>query len=58
VRAALTALRGMETVVYDDREDIFTVRFDPQQIKPEDIVDAVWMAGRQAGREYLPEVIS
>lgn len=57
MRAALTTLRGIGAVAYDDREDIFTVRFDPQQIKPEDIVTAVWMAGRQAGREYLPEVI-
>ena len=57
MRAALAALRGIGDVAYDDREDIFTVRFDPRHIKPEDIVAAVWMAGRQAGREYLPEVI-
>jgi hypothetical protein len=45
-------------VAYDAGEDIFTVSFDPQQIKTEDIVAAILMAGRQAGREYLPEVIS
>jgi hypothetical protein len=48
----------MGAMAYDAHEDIFRVRFDPQQIKTEDIVPAVWMAGRQAGREYLPQVIS
>jgi copper chaperone CopZ len=58
VRAAITALRGVEKVAYDDQEDLFTVRFDSQQAGLEDIFAAVFLAGRQAGQDYLPQMVS
>jgi hypothetical protein len=57
VRAGITALRGVVEVDYDAQEDIFTVRFDSQQISLEDIFAAVYLAGRQAGQEYLPQMV-
>ena len=45
-------------VTYDAREDLFTVRFDSQQIRLEDIFAAVYLAGRQAGQDYLPQSVS
>jgi hypothetical protein len=56
VRAAVAALRGVLEVVYDDQQDLFTVRFDSQQTGLEDIFAAVYLAGRQAGQEYLPRM--
>jgi len=58
VCAAITALQGIVTVTYDAREDLFTVRFDSQQTGLEDIFAAVYLAGRQAGQDYLPRLLS
>ena len=56
--AAITALRGIVEVAYDAQEDLFTVRFDSQQAQVEDIFAAVYLAGRQTGQDYLPQMVS
>jgi hypothetical protein len=58
VRAAITSLQGIEAVTYDPHADRFTVSFDPQKTRLEDIFAAVYLAGRQAGQDYLPQVVS
>jgi copper chaperone CopZ len=58
VRAAITALPGIMEVTYDAREDLFSVRFDPQQVDVEDIFAAVYVAGRQTGQDYVPQMVS
>jgi hypothetical protein len=58
VCAAITALSGVTQVAYDAREDRFSVRFDARLAKLADIFAAVYLAGRQQGREYLPAIIS
>jgi copper chaperone CopZ len=58
VRAAITDLRGILEVVYDAQKNLFTVRFDSQQVTAEDIFAAVYMAGRQTGQDYLPQMVS
>jgi hypothetical protein len=58
VRAAIIALRGIVAIDYDAQEDLFTVRFDCQQARLEDIFAAVYLAGRQSGQDYLPQVVS
>jgi hypothetical protein len=57
VCAAITALRGILEVAYDAWEDLFTVRFDSQQARLEDIFAAVYLAGRQTGQDYLPQLV-
>jgi len=57
VCAAITALRGILEVAYDAKEDLFTVRFDSQQAGAEDIFAAVYVAGRQTGQDYLPQMV-
>jgi hypothetical protein len=57
VSAAITAIRGIVEVAYDAREDLFTVRFDSQLAKVEDIFAAVYLAGRQTGQDYLPRMV-
>jgi copper chaperone CopZ len=58
VRAAITALPGIMEVTYDARKDLFSVRFDPQQVDVEDIFAAVYVAGRQTGQDYVPQMVS
>ena len=58
MRAAITILRGIVEVAYDAQEDLFTVGFDSQQARLEDIFAAVFLAGRQAGQDYLPQIVS
>jgi hypothetical protein len=58
VCAAITALRGVSAVTYDAQGDLFTVRFDSQQIGLEDIFATVHLAGRQAGQDYLPQLLT
>ena len=55
--AAVTAIRGILDAAYDAQQDLFTVRFDSQQTGVEDIFAAVYVAGRQNGQEYLPQVV-
>ena len=55
--AAINALRGILEVGYDAQEDLFTVRFDSQQAGVEDIFAAVFVAGRQTGQDYLPQMV-
>jgi len=57
VCAAINALRGILEVGYDAQEDLFTVRFDSQQAGVEDIFAAVFLAGRQTGQDYLPQMV-
>jgi copper chaperone CopZ len=58
VCAAITALPGILEVTYDAQEDLFTVRFDSQQARLEDIFAAVYVAGRQTGQDYVPQMVS
>jgi copper chaperone CopZ len=58
VRAAVTSLQGVVSVTYDAHEDLFTVSFDSQKTGLEDIFAAVYQAGRQAGQDYLPQMVS
>ena len=56
--AAITALQGILEVAYDAQEDLFTVHFDSQRVGVEDIFAAIYVAGRQAGQDYLPQMAS
>jgi copper chaperone CopZ len=58
VRAAISALQGVVHVAYDAQEDLFSVCFDTQKTRLEDIFAAVYLAGRQAGQDYLPRMVS
>jgi copper chaperone CopZ len=58
VCAAVNALQGILEAAYDAKKDLFTVRFDSQQTRAEDIFAAVYQAGRQTGQDYLPQMVS
>ena len=58
MRAALLQLPGVMAVAYDQEQDYFSVTFESVMISLETIFAAVFQAGKQMGREYLPEMIS
>jgi hypothetical protein len=58
VCAAITPLPGIVEAAYDAHKDLFTVRFDSQQAEVEDIFAAVYLAGRQTGQDYIPQMVS
>lgn len=58
MRAAITSLQGVVAVTYDTHEDLFTVSFDSQKTGVEEIFAAVYLAGRQEGQDYLPQVVA
>jgi hypothetical protein len=45
-------------VKYHPHQDHYTVRYESVLVSLESIIAAVVKAGKQQGREYLPEVIS
>jgi hypothetical protein len=51
-------LPGVMAASYDQEQDYFSVSFESVMISVEAIFAAVFQAGRQMGREYLPEIIS
>ncbi|MBM4285191.1 MAG: hypothetical protein FJ128_08070 [Deltaproteobacteria bacterium] len=57
MRVALLQAPGVLEAVYDDRQDLFTVRYESVLAKQEDMLAAVFAAGRAMGQEYLPEIV-
>lgn len=58
MRAELLKLPGVLAVTYAADHDLFSVQFEDVVVDLETIFTAVFMAGREMGREYFPEVIS
>ncbi len=58
MRAELLKLTGMLAVTYHPAEDFFSVRFESVMLALDTIYAAVFAAGKQMGREYLPEILS
>lgn len=51
-------LPGIHDATYNAEMDIFEVRYEEGRISVTAIFAAVHNAGRQMGREYLPEALS
>jgi hypothetical protein len=58
VRAGIMALPGIYEVTYDAGQDTFEVSYEEGRIGLPAIFAAVHTAGRQMGREYLPEALT
>ncbi len=55
--AALKMLPGVAAVNYDPERDLFSLEYDPERARIEDIFAAVVQGGKQMGREYRPRVM-
>ncbi len=58
MRAAVQALPGIVKIDYDPGGDIFVLEYQEGRVKLEDVFTAVVQAGRIAGREYWPKLVS
>jgi hypothetical protein len=56
VAAAIQTLPGVGLVHYDPQQDRFSLEYDPQRARVEDIFAAVVQGGRRLGREYRPRL--
>ncbi|MGQ9921452.1 MAG: hypothetical protein ACUVRZ_09005 [Desulfobacca sp.] len=57
VRAALTTLPGVVSISYHPGTDHFRLTYRADKVQLSTIFAAVWQAGRQHGREFIPQVI-
>jgi len=57
VRAELLHLPGVLAVSYQKEQDLFSVQFESVVVSLETIFAAVFKAGKNMGREYLPELM-
>jgi copper chaperone CopZ len=48
---------GITRVEFDQESRRFFVEFHQRFVTPEDILAAVWRAGRNMGKEYLPRIV-
>jgi hypothetical protein len=57
VGAAVKILPGVGGINYDPQQDLFSLDYDPQRARVEDIFAAVVRGGKQMGREYRPRLM-
>ena len=48
---------GITRVEFDQETQLFQVEFHKRFVTPENILAAVWQAGRRMGMEYLPQIV-
>jgi hypothetical protein len=49
---------GITRVEFDQETRLFHVEFHKRFVTPENILAAVWQAGRNLGKEYLPQIVA
>jgi hypothetical protein len=49
---------GITRVEFDQETRLFHVEFHKRFGTPENILAAVWQAGRNMGKEYLPQIVA
>jgi copper chaperone CopZ len=49
---------GITRVEFDQETRRFRVEFHKRFVTPENILAAVWQAGRKMGKEYLPQIVA
>ena len=58
VCAEIKNIPGIIRVEYDQETRLFHVEFHKRFVTPDNILAAVWQAGKKEGREYLPQIIT
>jgi len=58
VCAEIKTIPGILRADFDQETRLFHVEFHKRFVSPDDILAAVWQAGRKEGREYMPQIIS
>jgi hypothetical protein len=58
VCAEIKNIPGIIRVEFDQETRLFHVEFHKRFVKPDDILAAVWRAGKKEGKEYVPQIIT
>jgi hypothetical protein len=48
-------IKGIATVEYLPEEEVFIVTYESGKANIADMFSAIWIAGRNQGREFMPE---
>lgn len=56
--AEIKKIPGIIRVDFDQKSLLFQVEFHKRFVSPDDILAAVWQAGKKEGREYIPEIVT
>jgi len=58
VSAEIKKIPGTIRVEFDPETRLFHVEFHQRFVKPDDILAAVWQAGKKEGKEYIPRIVT
>ena len=58
VCAEIKNIPGVMRVEFDQELRLFHVEFHKRFVSPDDIVAAVWQAGKKMGKEYVPLIVT
>lgn len=56
--AEIKGIPGLTRVEFDQETRLFHVEFHKRFVTPENIIAAVFQAGRSMGKEYLPRILT
>ena len=54
----IRGIPGITLVEFDQETRLFHVEFHKRFVSPENILAAVWQAGKKMGKEYLPRIVT
>jgi hypothetical protein len=54
----INKIPGITRVEFDQDTRLFHVEFHKRFVTPDNILAAVWQAGRNMGKEYLPQIVT
>jgi hypothetical protein len=58
VCAEIKGIPGITRAEFDQETRLFHVEFHKRFVTPENIIAAVFQAGRSMGKEYLPRILT
>jgi hypothetical protein len=58
VCAEIKNIPGIIRVEFDQETRLFRVEFHKRFVSPDNILAAVWQAGKKEGKEYVPRIVT
>jgi hypothetical protein len=58
VCAEIKNIPGIIRVEFDQETRLFRVEFHKRFVSPDNILAAVWQAGKREGKEYVPRIVT
>jgi hypothetical protein len=58
VSAEIKKIPGIIRVEFDQKTLLFHVEFHKRFVSPDNIFTAIWQAGKDSGKEFVPEIVT